>query len=128
MTKGAAPGTVRVLVVEEDYFLSSDLGALLVEEGFSVMGPHGSLFGALKAIAAQLPDIALFDVNLRGEMSYPLIDELTARSVPVIIVTGCDEQSLPTNCQRCRRVAKPYCRGDILEAIDAVLAGTGHRL
>src|SRR3546814_12763948 len=87
--------------------------------------PYTTLF---RSIAAQLPDIALFDVNLRGEMSYPLIDELTARSVPVIIVTGCDEQSLPTNCRGCRRVAKPSSPADILKAIDAVPAGHGQPL
>ncbi|MCB4859500.1 response regulator [Sphingobium sp. PNB] len=128
MMEGVTPGAVRVLVVEDEYFLASDLGALLAEEGFSVMGPHGSLFGALKAIAEHLPDIVMLDVNLQGEMSYPLIDELVARSVPVIIVTGYDEQSLPSAYESCRRVIKPYSRTDILGAIGMVLAGTDHRL
>lgn len=123
MVDRAAPGTISVLVVEDEYFLANDLSDLLGEEGFAIVGPHGSLFGALKAIAAETPAIGMLDVNLQGEMCYPLIDELLARSVPVVIVTGYDGQALPQRFEACVRVVKPYCRADILSAIHLALAG-----
>ncbi|WP_176596187.1 MULTISPECIES: response regulator [Sphingobium] len=125
MADMAAPRTACVLVVEDEYFLASDLSALLAEEGFSVIGPHGSLFGAVKAITEQRPDIALLDLNLQGEMSFPLMDELMARSVPIVIVSGYDGQALPERYEGCTRVAKPYARADILGAIGKALVGTG---
>ncbi|KEQ53452.1 response regulator [Sphingobium chlorophenolicum] len=127
MANRATSGTCSVLVVEDEYFLASDLSALLAEEGFTVIGPHGSLFGALKAIGGKAPDIALLDVNLHGEMCYPLMDELIARSVPIVIATGYDGQALPDRFDACVRVAKPYRRDEMLGAIDTALAGASCR-
>ncbi|HUD93356.1 response regulator [Sphingobium sp.] len=126
MVSATATG-MDVLVVEDEYFLASDLSALLEEEGFSVIGPLGNMVGAFKAIADELPDVALLDINLHGEMCYPLMDELIARSVPIVVITGYDGHALPQRFESCVRVAKPYGRADILSAIDAAVAGANCR-
>src|SRR4051812_8554423 len=73
----------RVLVVEDDYFLAEELCAGFRESGAEVIGPVGELEAALALIDRQ-PRLqgAVLDINLRGEMVFPVADQLTQRGIP----------------------------------------------
>ena len=45
---------------------------MLVDLGCSVVGPAADVNQALAMIDAQSIDVAVLDVNLRGQMSYPI--------------------------------------------------------
>jgi hypothetical protein len=59
---------MRILIVEDEYYLAADLAEALAARGAEILGPIGTLDEALQAIAADRPDQAVLDVNLRGEM------------------------------------------------------------
>src|SRR3954449_2066926 len=60
----------------------------LDELGFSVLGPFNRISEAMIALRNNHIDAAVLDVNLGGELIYPLADVLTADHVPFIFITG----------------------------------------
>lgn len=79
---------LRVLVVEDSWHVANALKALLEELGVSVTGPAASLEEAERLLDARTHDLAIVDINLKGQMAYGLIDRLNERGVPVVIISG----------------------------------------
>lgn len=109
-----------ILVVEDDYFIATDLCRSLVTEGVEVLGPVGRVDDALGVIArSDRIDAALVDLNLHGVMAYPVADALAERRVPFLFVTGYDRAGIP---ERFRDV--PHCQKPVvLEDARDVLFG-----
>jgi CheY-like chemotaxis protein len=82
------PSGARILVVEDEVLALMMLESLLADSGYTVVGPAGTVMKALTLIEAEPIDGALLDVNLGGELVYPVADALAARSVPFAFVTG----------------------------------------
>lgn len=98
----------RILVVEDEYLLADDLKETLTTSGAEVIGPLPSIEEALTTIQRDLSiDAAILDVNLRGEMIFPVADELRARGVPFTFVTGYNEWALPERFAQTPRLEKP---------------------
>ena len=86
----------RILVVEDEYVLANELRDLLQEAGAEMLGPVASVEIGLRILAnGQIPDAASLDVKLGDETVYPLADDLIARAVPFIFVTGYDQGAIP---------------------------------
>jgi hypothetical protein len=64
------------------------MSEMLTELGFQVIGPICNLADAMAAVGKEAIHTAVLDVNLRGEMVYPVADALAARGVPFVFVTG----------------------------------------
>lgn len=111
----------RVLIVEDEYFIASDLQRTLQREEVEVVGPVGDLDRALSLAANERLDAAILDVNLEGATSYRLADHLTQRSIPYLFLTGYDGGTLPEPYRSAPRVPKPF-------SIRAVMAGIGQLL
>jgi len=78
-----------VLVVEDELLLASVIAEVLEGEGFSVRGPYPKLSSALNAVDKDAKlDIAFLDVNLRGELVFPLAHRLRELGVPFVFCTG----------------------------------------
>jgi DNA-binding response OmpR family regulator len=78
----------RVMVVEDEALVAMALREALDELGFSVIGPFNRISEAMIALRNNQIDAAVLDVNLGGELIYPLADVLTADHVPFIFITG----------------------------------------
>ena len=98
----------RVLLVEDDYFIVDDMVRAFRASGADVIGPVPSVEGALDLIAetAHL-DGAVLDINLRGEMVYPVADALRERGVPFVFATGYDQAVIPPRYAEVTRCEKP---------------------
>ena len=62
--------------------------ATLEDLGCEVVGPFGRIDQALAAVQATAVDAAVLDVNVRGEMVFPVAEALKARGVPMVFCTG----------------------------------------
>lgn len=115
MTASALRGW-RVLVVEDDYLIASDLKAELKGAGAEVLGPVPDLAGAM-ALLGSAPDGAILDVNLGGEMVFPLADELRERRIPFVFATGYECGSIPERYARHPCLEKPLAVRDVARAL-----------
>ena len=84
----------RILVVGHEYLLAEDISDALGSVGATALGPVGNVQDARTLIAGEPSiDAAVLDVNLRGDMVFPVADELRARGVP--FASGYDKWVLP---------------------------------
>ena len=98
----------RVLVVEDEYMLAEDLREELERQGALVMGPVASVADALELLrSGPAPYVAILDINLGGEMAYPVADALRARDIPFIFATGYEAQAIPKAYKDVPRAEKP---------------------
>ncbi len=86
----------RILVINDDWFIAKGLVRDLQRASAAVIGPVPTVANALALIAAETPDAAVVDVNLRGEMAYSVAEALTARNVSFALATGYSANVLPT--------------------------------
>src|SRR4051794_29383028 len=67
---------VRCLIVDDNASFRREMGGLLLEEGFDVVGGAGSVAEARGQIAELRPDVALIDIDLGGESGFELARQL----------------------------------------------------
>jgi len=84
----------RLLVVEDELLVSMLVKSMLDDFGAAVVGPCGRLADGLAAAKTERFDGAILDLNLAGESAYPLADQLMARGVPFVFITGYQRDSL----------------------------------
>src|SRR5947209_12622044 len=99
----------RLLVVEDEYIVASDLAHALEDAGAEVVGPAGSVREALQFVQRDGGRLngAVLDVNLRDERVYPVADALADLGVPFVLVTGYDETSILDAYAGAPRCEKP---------------------
>jgi len=78
----------RVMVVEDEALVAMVVSEYLTEMGFTVVGPFSRLDLAMAALKNSDVNAAVLDINLGGEMVYPLADVLLGTGVPFVFVTG----------------------------------------
>jgi DNA-binding response OmpR family regulator len=109
---------LRVFVVEDEFLISLSLQEDLADAGCIVVGPHSTLSMAIEASRTEAFDIAVLDVNLNGEPSYPLVDELRMRGIPFVLLTGYGAADLPERLGSAPRLPKPYDPAILLAVIE----------
>ena len=114
MTKAATLLSLRILVAEDEYWVAMDLADDPRDMGAEVIAVEGSLAEVRRATeCAGRTDVAVLDINLRGE----LVDELIARQVPVVLATGYSEEAIPARYAGIARCNKPICAGVLAKAV-----------
>ena len=79
---------LRVLIVEDSWHVAVAVKSVLESVGMEIVGPAATIADAESLLTDRVPDLAVVDLNLHGEMAYSLIDDLIARSVPVLVASG----------------------------------------
>lgn len=115
----------RVLLVEDEFLIASDLAQLLRQQGAEVLGPAATVRSALDLLQqAAAPDGAVLDVNLRGEMAFPVADALRARGVPFVFATGYTGEMIPERYAGVPCCEKPFEGPEIVRALASQHPGT----
>lgn len=118
----------RILVVEDDPIISTDILMTLIKAGYPVCEVVSSGEDAIEAAGRLLPDLVLMDVNVSGTMNG--VD--TARvlvnryAVPSLFVSGASEQSLAATVDfpNMGLLRKPFMAADLTEHVEAATAGS----
>lgn len=110
----------RLLLVEDEFLIASDLARLLRQQGAVVLGPAATVRSALDLLATDAsPDGAVLDVNLRGELAFPVADELWARGVPFIFTTGYSNDMIPDRFAGVPCCEKPFEGPEVVRALSS---------
>lgn len=106
----------RVLIVEDELLVALSLEDTLRSLGCDVVGPVATLPEAMLMAEEVEADIAILDVNLRGEQVFPAAEILARRAIPLIFCSGfVGAAPLPPCFAGALQVPKPYT--------DRVIAG-----
>ena len=117
-TVPAALAKRRVLLVEDDYFIVSDLARSFEAGGAEVVGPAATVADGLTLLAeTRHLDATVLDINLQGEMVFPLTDALAARGIPFVFATGYDREMVPPRYADVAHCEKPVEPGAIARAL-----------
>lgn len=84
----------RIMIVEDEALVAMSVTDLLTEAGFSVVGPFRRVGDAMAAVKNGGVDAGILDINLGGELVYPLAEVLVAGRVPFVFVTGYGAESI----------------------------------
>lgn len=106
----------QVMVVEDEALVAMALRESLSELGYSVVGPFSRMSEAILALRSLRIDAAVLDVNLGGEVVYPLADVLAADHVPFIFVTGYGADEIERRFASVPVLQKPI-EPDVLQSI-----------
>lgn len=99
---------VHILLVEDEPLLAMAAEDVLAGLGAEVLGPAANVESALRLVAQRGFDIAILDVNLRGERIDPVADELAAQGATFLFTTGHGREALPAGHQDRPWLAKPF--------------------
>jgi len=100
-----------------DYLVAMDIVRALERAGAEVIGPAPAVEAALDVLEQTVPDGAILDINLGGEMAFPVADALLARGVPFVFATGYDAQIIPARFIHVKRCEKPMASEQICAAL-----------
>jgi DNA-binding response OmpR family regulator len=115
---------LRVLVVEDEWMIASQIESIVVGAGFAVAGPFGELEVALAVAQTEDLSAALLDVELGPTTEiYPVADALRDRRIPYGFVTSRPrDQIAPAHAHR-PIVAKPFEPRDIEALLTSLTRG-----
>ncbi len=114
---------VKVLIVEDEYLVASLIEDMLLFAGCVVCGPIPRLAQALEAANNEACDVAVLDINLAGQWSYPVAEILSRRNVPFVFVTGYGDNALPAQFAGCPRIHKPFKLSELLAVLSSMISG-----
>lgn len=110
----------RIVVVEDDYLLATDICRELRELGATVLGPAPTPFYASQLIGDRKIDAAVLDVRLHGTTVFEVADMLSSRGVPILFATAYDKKAMPVRFRGVNLLEKPLDRRKLLSEIVAM--------
>ena len=110
-----------VLVVEDEMLVLMAIEDMLSDLGCTSIKAAGSIDQALAMIAQHDFDLATIDVNLNGEISYPVAEALSARGVPFAFSTGYGEHGVNEGFGDRPVLTKPYGAFQLIKVLTDLL-------
>jgi len=107
----------RVLVVEDEALVSLLIEQALGDLRCTIVGPAVRVEQALTIACEASLDCALLDVNVHGELVYPVAEILTSRRIPFTFVTGYDVHEIDERFRGRPMIRKPFTEGEIQVAL-----------
>ena len=107
----------KILVLEDNYLVADALCELVRDCGCEVAGAVGHVDSAMEFVQRRTIDGAVVDINLHGDPSFPVCDELQRRKVPFFFLSGYGSWVLPDAFRGSRLLSKPVNRTDFQTAL-----------
>lgn len=114
--KSALAG-LKVMILEDDYYVATDLRDEFEQAGAQVLGPFRDAEEGIARLDSEPPDCAVVDLNLGQGPSFDLPRALRDRGIPYLFITGYDASTLPQDYANVPRLEKPI---DVRQARRAV--------
>ena len=99
---------VRMLVLEDDFLISSDLAEMIENSRCAVIGPACTLQQALELDAVSPADAGIFDISINGQITFELPQLFRQSGRPFVFLTGYDRTAIPEEFRDVPVVEKPY--------------------
>jgi len=108
---------ITALLVEDEPLIAMMMADMLTEFEFDVLGPFATVDKAMSAVDQANVHVALLDVNLAGEMVYPVASRLRDLGVPFIFMTGYSAESIEQQFLEVPILKKPVDQAQLYRTI-----------
>ena len=112
-----------ILIVEDEPLISMMLEDYLQSLGHEVAAICESVEEGLAAVDTHQFDLAILDVNLKGDSVWPVAEKLNGKNIPFVLASGGHVDPPPGDFARAPMIDKPYTIDRISPAIEQALAG-----
>jgi len=109
----------KVLIVEDEALIAMYVEDVISNFGYSVVGVASNLEDALDFLESTAFDMAVLDINLRGQLVFPLADALMKKRIPFIFASSYGENSVPARYRSGPVVQKPFAASELRRALIA---------
>tara|TARA_R110000803_G_scaffold57684_2_gene115689 strand:- start:918 stop:1394 length:477 start_codon:yes stop_codon:yes gene_type:complete len=96
----------QILIVEDEILIAMDLEDMVAEMGGTAIASAHNIQTAMKLAESIEADAAILDVDVAGQLVFPVADILTARGIPFLFNTGHSAE----DALRARYASVPICR------------------
>ena len=112
----------RILVVEDEFLVASQIESILTGAGWRVIGSAGTLASAVSLARKSECDAAVLDVNLRGERVDEVASILSQRGIPFLFVSGYGRGYLPAAFRGSAEfLAKPFSDHMLVQTLRSLI-------
>jgi DNA-binding response OmpR family regulator len=115
-------------VVEDEMLVAMLIEDMLDDMGHKLAGLATHLDAALVQASNVETDVAVLDINLNGQLSFPIADILRKRGVPFIFASGYGAAGLNATYKGALALKKPFGAQELANALFKMAqAGVGKR-
>jgi CheY-like chemotaxis protein len=108
-----------VLIVEDEMLVAMNIEDMLLDLGHEVAGLASRLEPALALAREGAFDLAMLDVNLAGQPSFPIADILAERGIPFFFATGYGSKGIEEAYRAHIVLQKPFRALELAQALRA---------
>lgn len=118
---------VKVLIVEDEVIVAEDIRSKLIAKGYEVTGIVDTFEKALESVKANLPDIMILDIRIKGEITGVetaiILASQFEKSIPVVFLTAFSESDFPVlkAIESYTFIRKPFTEEVLFQAIEKTL-------
>jgi CheY-like chemotaxis protein len=112
---------IKVLVVEDEGVIAMMIEDMLEELGCEVVASVAGFAQAREIAARAEIDLAMLDVNVAGQLVFPVAEILRDRRIPMLFSTGYGASGLPTEFQNYLLLTKPFSRTELQQKMALML-------
>jgi CheY-like chemotaxis protein len=112
-----------ILIVEDEPLIAMMLEDFLESLGHRIAATCDTVAEAMGHVEKGGFDLAILDVNLKGENVWPVASKLRERNVPFVIATGGHVDPPPPEFNNAPVIEKPYTVDRVTPALEAAMAG-----
>ncbi len=111
---------LRILIVEDEMLVAMNIEDMLLDLGHEVAGIASRLEPALALARDGAFDVAMLDVNLAGDRSFPVADLLIERDIPFLFATGYGADGIDEKYRGHPVLQKPFRARDLAALIESL--------
>ena len=112
----------RILIVEDEFLVALHTADVLESLGCTIVGPAARVDKALNLARTELLDAAILDINLAGELVWPVAEELKFRRIPFLFLSAyAKEFTAPMALTKIVRLEKPMQERLLRDALTAMV-------
>jgi CheY-like chemotaxis protein len=125
MSSEAKPRSLSIFLVEDESLIQMLVADMIEELGHTVIAQASELNRALSLAQTAEFDVAILDINLKGQRIDPVADVLSDRKLPFIFASGYGVAGRADRFRDRPALQKPFILSQLAEAIEAALQPSG---
>jgi len=116
----------HILLVEDSWIVACQIEAIVLEAGYTVVGPTGYLAEAIEIASTEQIAAALLDIEISGgDHTYPVAEALMARGIPFAFISSRPRREIDPVYRDLPSIGKPFRPAALLATLSELVGDHG---